>query len=260
MNPITFAAQGLAKSSGNNNTVGYNNNVLPHHHSVKSFPPREQCRVLNLGCGNSSFTENMQRDGWVGPIVNVDFSSVVIEQMKERYNDEYYEALKSRVPVSKMTFLCADITKHLPFEDESFDLIICKGAFDAVLCSPAARAEALNLVRECVRLLARGHGIFFLVTHGNPDSRIEYLEHEFSLGHYWFGVNIHQSKRAPPHSPEHAKSDYVYVCRKNFYVPTTEEDLEKLVSTAVSLDSARTIEEEGKEDEAAAQKENVVSM
>ena len=91
---------------------------------MKRFPENDRCKVLILGCGNSNFSLEMLQDGW-GSIINIDFSSVVIEQMKKKY-DDYSDS---------MEFICADITKSLPFSDESFDLIICKGTLDAILTS-----------------------------------------------------------------------------------------------------------------------------
>jgi RAT1-interacting protein len=155
------------------------------------FPTYETCRVLILGCGNSTFEEDMRNDGWYGDIVNVDFSSVVIDQMKKKYagiihDDEQQQGLK---------FICADITEGLPFEDNSFDLIICKGTLDAILCSTGSTICAKNVISECVRVLADGHGCLFLVSYGNPDSRVEFLEHDNELSHYWKEVSIHAVRR-----------------------------------------------------------------
>jgi ubiquinone/menaquinone biosynthesis C-methylase UbiE len=122
-------------------------------------------------------------EGWLGPMMNVDFSQVVVDQMKERYQEQ-------------MDFLCHDMTTGLPFEDESFDLIICKGSFDALLCSAGSVANIRRLVQESVRCLMCGHGVFFVVTHGNPDSRLEALEHENDIAYHWDGVSVHRVERA----------------------------------------------------------------
>jgi SAM-dependent methyltransferase len=155
--------------------------------------PHQGCRVLVLGCGNSTLGEDMLRDGWDGEIVNVDFSAVVIEQMKKKYNDDFYGKMNGR---KKMEWLCADVTKTLPFPDGYFDLIICKGTFDAVLCSSGSASNAIFMVQESVRLLANGYGVFFLVTYGTPDSRIVFLEHENDLSHYWQEVSTHTVARS----------------------------------------------------------------
>ena len=149
--------------------------------AVSPFPSHDRCRVLILGCGNSKFGFDMLHDGWKGTITNIDFSSVVIEKMKEKFKD-YSDS---------MEFVCGDITEGLPFEDKSFDLIICKGTFDAILTSSGSISNAQALVKECSRVLANGHGCLFLVTYGNPDSRVVFLEHNNDLSFYWQEVSVH---------------------------------------------------------------------
>ena len=89
---------------------------------------------------------------------------------------------------SKMEFVCADITNGLPFGDGSFDLIICKGIFDAILCSNGSNIK--RLVAECDRVLAPAHGCLFVVTHGTPDNRVVFLEHCNDPTYYWDGICI----------------------------------------------------------------------
>ena len=56
---------------------------VPHH--LPFFQPsRANSKILVLGCGNSNLSEDVLRDGWTGGITNVDFSEVVIEQMKAK--------------------------------------------------------------------------------------------------------------------------------------------------------------------------------
>ena len=62
---------------------------------------------------------------------------------------------------------------------------------DAVLCSLGSKSKAKDMVEESVRLLTNdGHGIFFLVSNGNSDNRIEFLEdrHTCDLSYYWNSV------------------------------------------------------------------------
>ncbi|CAJ1946094.1 unnamed protein product [Cylindrotheca closterium] len=168
---------------------------------LSPFPSHEKCRVLILGCGNSSFAFDMLKDGWKGHITNVDFSSTVIQQMKQKYVG-YSDFLD---------FRCVDITKGLPFADKTFDLIICKATFDCVLTSAASISSIKKVVEESSRVLKNGHGILFLVSHGNPDSRVVFLERDSDLSYYWGEVNIHTVARR---SASSTKNDYVYVCRK----------------------------------------------
>jgi EEF1A lysine methyltransferase 4 len=155
----------------------------------------EDCRVLILGCGNSTFGEDMIRDGWKGPITNIDFSSVVIDQMKKKYCKMEFT---NRYQCPPMKFIYGDITKGLPFEDQSFDLIVCKGTLDSILCGEGSAASARTVIAECSRILVNGQGVLFLATHGNPDSRVVFLEHDNDLSFYWKEVSIHNFGRMIP--------------------------------------------------------------
>lgn len=128
----------------------------------------------------------MRNDGWTGEIVNIDFSSVAIKQLLKRCNDKY----ESEGEQSKMEFVCADITDGLPFGDSSFDLIICKGTLDSILCSSGSVNHVKRLVAECDRVLAPSHGCLFLVTYGAPDNRLVFLEHRNDPSFYWEGICI----------------------------------------------------------------------
>jgi ubiquinone/menaquinone biosynthesis C-methylase UbiE len=132
----------------------------------------------------------MLRDGWGGHIVCVDFSQIVIDQMKNKYSKHFYDHLPK--PHGYMEFICADVTQKMDFAaDGSFDLVICKATLDVVLCSAGSKNAALAMVRETARVLSPDHGIFFLVTDGNSDNRLEYLERQNDLTYYWHGVSIH---------------------------------------------------------------------
>eukprot|EP00543_Licmophora_paradoxa_P005580 CAMPEP_0202444180 /NCGR_PEP_ID=MMETSP1360-20130828/3324_1 /ASSEMBLY_ACC=CAM_ASM_000848 /TAXON_ID=515479 /ORGANISM="Licmophora paradoxa, Strain CCMP2313" /LENGTH=400 /DNA_ID=CAMNT_0049060113 /DNA_START=59 /DNA_END=1261 /DNA_ORIENTATION=- len=67
--------------------------ILDTNHPTKFSLLRQDCRVLIVGCGNSRLPEWMVADGWTGGIVGLDWSSVVIEQMKCRYHDKCVEGL-----------------------------------------------------------------------------------------------------------------------------------------------------------------------
>eukprot|EP00934_Nitzschia_sp_Nitz4_P002010 Nitzschia sp. Nitz4//scaffold298_size22859//10037//12090//NITZ4_008530-RA/size22859-augustus-gene-0.4-mRNA-1//-1//CDS//3329546326//2010//frame0 len=156
------------------------------------FPSHDKCRILMLGCGNSSFGEDMKRDGWTGPMTSMDFSSVVIEQLKARYSEM---GVASDCWSETTHFVCTDVTKGIPLKDKSVDLIVCKGTLDSILCSAGSSANARKVIQECHRVLADDHGVLFLVSHGNPDSRVVFLEHENDLSFYWKEVSVHKLNR-----------------------------------------------------------------
>ena len=174
------------------------------------FQSTEHCRVLIAGCGNSQVGESMLCDGFAN-ITNVDFSSIVIEQMRERYSDEWHDKLYTRlcrerklakveansvhigimphvqsptkekvetmtIEKSKMRFECMDLTKMERFMDTSFNLIICKGALDAVLCSANTTDRVQCMMNECHRILDSKYGAMIIISHGEPENRLNYFD------------------------------------------------------------------------------------
>jgi len=85
--------------------------------------PQKDARILMLGCGNSTLSQDMYDDGYKN-IVNIDYSSVVIDQMRRRH--------KERRP--EMEWLEMDV-RDLQFADQSFDVAIDKGTMDAMMTS-----------------------------------------------------------------------------------------------------------------------------
>ena len=78
-------------------------------------------QILMLGCGNAELSQKMYDDGYQN-IINIDISSVVIEQMKEINKER-----------TKMTWHVMDALK-MEFEDKKFDAVIDKSTIDAILC------------------------------------------------------------------------------------------------------------------------------
>ena len=172
--------------------------------SSSSFPERDSTRVLVPGCGNSLVMEHMLDDGYKH-ITNVDFSPVVITQMEERYKNR------------GMIFKVADVTKPLPFPNSSFDLILCKGTLDAILCCEGASISAREFTEECCRVLDENHGVLVVITYGNREERMMYFEDE----NVWpGGVEVKEVPKPRVNSPnvenenDRKSNHYVYICRK----------------------------------------------
>jgi len=183
-----------------------------HESSASQFPPKEQCRVLHVGCGNSELGELMLNEGF-GDIVNIDYSEVVIKKMQEKYDDEFFADLQSIIErgemeeilrntlglesrddpqndlnatknaVPSMTFEVADITKNLNYPDESFDFIVCKKTLDVILCSAGSVANARSMLTECFRLLNKDHGVMMIISSASPEDRAVFFENDA-----WSGV------------------------------------------------------------------------
>jgi SAM-dependent methyltransferase len=181
--------------------------------SYGEFPDRSQARVLIAGCGNSLLPFDMIRDGWTGGLVGIDFASNAIHQMQTRLlNSNLVSDVateRSKQPKEILDFICADLTQPLHGYDlGSFDLILVKGTFDAILCSDSSRANAMSFIRNCVQLLSPNHGVLLIITTGNPDNRLEYLEYHNELSFYWRNVSVHPL-RNPNHNFDMSQPPYV---------------------------------------------------
>ena len=190
--------------------------------SKSPFHSTQDCRVLILGCGNSQVGEQMLSDGFrAGAITQVDFSSIVVDQMKKKYTSDWYDKLYLRLrrerkiaddgastmkspsrpkppsnrtihkqkgrrqpPLEKMIFECQDLTKKVKLPDDSFDLIICKGTLDAVLCNANTTEKVNCMLNECHRVLD-SRGVMMIVSYGEPETRLQMFDNNrWEIKHY----------------------------------------------------------------------------
>ncbi|KAF9563147.1 S-adenosyl-L-methionine-dependent methyltransferase [Agrocybe pediades] len=133
--------------------------------------PEKSSRILMLGCGNSRLSEDMWEDGYHN-IVNIDYSGILIEQMKERHG-----TLRPSMEWHEM-----DI-RDLKFDDAAFDVAIDKGTMDAMMTAkgdvwdpPQQVIDDCNKeVEETLRVL-KPDGLFVYLTFGQPHFRRRYLQ------------------------------------------------------------------------------------
>ncbi|KAJ1940256.1 hypothetical protein FBU59_003867 [Linderina macrospora] len=126
-------------------------------------------RIVMLGCGNSTLSGDMYDAGYES-IVNIDYSDIVIGQMRERTAHQ-----------PKMTWEVMDVT-DMKFDNGSIDVALDKGTLDALMCEKGdvwePSEELCERVRgevdEVVRVLAPG-GKFIWITFGQPHFRKRHL-------------------------------------------------------------------------------------
>ena len=128
---------------------------------VKQITENRKNNVLVLGCGNSSLSYEMAQEGFHS-IYSIDISSVVIEQMKEKYKDQPNLIWE--------TMNCAS----LKYEDNFFDLCIDKGTLDAVVCHPKDTSLVSSTLKEVYRTL-KPNGAFISITFGSPSRRLPFF-------------------------------------------------------------------------------------
>mmetsp|Transcript_43960 Transcript_43960/g.70279 ORF Transcript_43960/g.70279 Transcript_43960/m.70279 type:complete len:234 (+) Transcript_43960:70-771(+) len=158
-------------------------------HEVTNGNPK--ANILHTGCGNSLLPEEMYEHGYHS-IVNIDNSSVAIEQMASRN--------QHRIDMQWLVMDCVD----LKFEDGSFDLVIDKSVIDAMACGDQASLVIASYMTEVQRILRPG-GVFLCITYGSPDTRLEHFQHR----HLEFNV-LQREIRSDGESSKH----WAYICRK----------------------------------------------
>ncbi|KAI9062509.1 S-adenosyl-L-methionine-dependent methyltransferase [Trametes sanguinea] len=138
---------------------------------MRELIPDKSSRILMLGCGNSTLSQDMYDDGYKN-IVNTDYSGILIEKMRHKHEHSRPE----------MEWHEMDI-RDLKFDDDSFDVAIDKGTMDAMMTAkadvwdpPEEVVQNCNReVDEVLRVLRKG-GIFIYLTFGQPHFRRRYLD------------------------------------------------------------------------------------
>jgi EEF1A lysine methyltransferase 4 len=128
-------------------------------------------RVLVVGCGNSSFSEQLYDAGYEH-IVNIDFSSVVIDRMSAAHS----------VKRPHMSWIVMDMT-NLTFDAGSFDVVIDKASMDALMVAEGdvwdpeqAVIQATDrMCLSCSKVLRSPGGRFLSVSFAQPHFRTKYL-------------------------------------------------------------------------------------
>eukprot|EP01038_Epipyxis_sp_PR26KG_P006013 gene6013-8283_t len=128
-------------------------------------------KILIIGCGNSSFSSDLYDDGYTN-IINIDFSTVVIEHMRTLHDKER--------PL--MTWHYMDMT-DLTFESSSFDIILDKAAMDAIMVDEGdvwdPNESTINMTHKMCqsiqRVLKKKNGKYIQISFAQPHFRTKYL-------------------------------------------------------------------------------------
>ena len=121
-------------------------------------------KILMVGCGNSKLSEDLVEEGYED-IFNIDFSTKVITQMKERCGEKY----------PKMEWKVMDVLDMSEIESGTFNTVLDKGTFDCIVCGDNSVPNAQKMMNEIFRVLAPG-GHYMCVSYGDPEFRKKYFE------------------------------------------------------------------------------------
>lgn len=197
---------------------------------------KESGKILNLGCGNSEFSENMYDDGY-HHIKNIDISQNVINLMKSRGKDR-----------PEMTYEVMDV-RDIKYENNSFDLAIDKSTMDALLCGDNAFINVAKMIKEILRVLKVG-GYYMIISYGAPKHRVLHLNRKFEK----FKVEILKIEKDFIEEEGYDKHHYIYLCKK--LEGADEVSQQFFNETIEELIKQEKMEEEEEEEEDDNDKEN----
>ncbi|KAH0790006.1 Menaquinone biosynthesis methyltransferase [Histomonas meleagridis] len=148
--------------------------------------------ALNIGCGNSKMSADLL-SSLITKVISIDFSDVVINQMKQKYQDE-----------KRLEWQTSSCTQ-MKFQSNTFEYVFDKGTIDTLLCADNSIKQIDNSLKEIARVLKPG-GYLISVSYGLPSTRKHFFNNP-SLG-----LNLIDSITVEkPPFPNH----YIYVIKKN---------------------------------------------
>jgi ubiquinone/menaquinone biosynthesis C-methylase UbiE len=100
---------------------------------------------LDVGCGSGYLTSESAK--MAVRVVGTDFAPSFIQLCQEKYKDQ-----------SNLSFQTQDITKKFDFQDEVFDVVLCKMVLQYV-------EDIGNFAHESVRVLKEGGRVIIVVDH-----------------------------------------------------------------------------------------------
>jgi SAM-dependent methyltransferase len=127
-------------------------------------------QILIVGCGNAPFSIDLYDAGYHN-IINIDYSARVIASMREQHSESRPD----------MQWIINDMT-NLTFADSSFDVIIDKAAFDAMLADEGdvwnpnqPSIDAAHQACRSISRVLRNDGVFLQISLVQPHFRRKYL-------------------------------------------------------------------------------------
>lgn len=162
--------------------------------------PRD-AKILNVGCGTSTFSEDMSDNGYKD-ITNIDASIVCIKQMQKLHKDR-----------PNLKFLLMDVCNMKDFSDASFDLVIDKACFDSIVCSDESLQNSDAMLTEISRIL-KPDGFYVMISHAQPAYRLNYIQRDS----YNWKIAVKTVKRPMlgiVNLPADDNVHYIYVCKKD---------------------------------------------
>lgn len=177
--------------------------------SIDELKLSKRSKILNIGIGNSEFSERLYDDGYKKNF-NIDICRNVIKFMRDRNKKIrtglYFETMDAM---------------HMSYDDEEFDVVFDKGTFDCILCGIDAEGVAHKFLKEVDRVL-KGGGYYFLISNSPPENRIDFLQgeglsFEIDAKEIVFDQKIKFAddfEEVMKKGDDKKKDHYIYICKK----------------------------------------------
>lgn len=150
--------------------------------------------ALVIGAGNSNMSAELRGDGFE-KVVSIDFSEVVISQMKKKYQHD-----------PKLEWEVGDLTK-MKFSNNSFDYVFDKATLDTLICGDNSNKIVGSMLKEIARVMKPG-GTFVLISYGTPATRKRFFEGSP------FGLSISDTIKVEKQGIQ-GTFHYIYIIKKN---------------------------------------------
>eukprot|EP00941_MAST-03F_sp_MAST-3F-sp1_P000910 g910.t1 len=159
--------------------------VLLSFISINQSCDRSEFEILIPGAGTSNFCCDLYKDGFRN-IVNVDISPIAAFTMR-----------KHLATFSEVDYSIMDALNLVEVPDNFFHFIVDKALLDTFFCVETNREIQLETyIKEMFRVLAPG-GIFFVISHSGPQSRIPVFEHpelSWTCQYLWLPRSVKEEK------------------------------------------------------------------
>ena len=113
---------------------------------------REDGTVLDVGCGGSSFGDELRSAFGLERLVLTDIDPGIVRILRERHAARRRDDGKKNG--AKTTCLVADCTSMPAIADDSVDVVVDKGTLDAL----HGEEDKLKMMRECARVVKKKRG------------------------------------------------------------------------------------------------------
>ena len=163
---------------------------------AKYFKNMANDKYLVIGCGNSAFSSDLYESGYHN-IRNLDFSELVIEEMRAKHS----------LSCPTMMWDIGDMTAMTDYADGSFDVVVDKGALDALMSvnSLEVKNKTIDMFNEILRVLST-NGKYVCITLAESyiiDTLLSFFSAENVSASCDFSVTIEciQSHKISPFNP-----------------------------------------------------------